>query len=93
MPLMQDCPSPLLNSTTGHYYISIGTWSTSLWLAFLANVQQGRVLERGFLALNSMSTRVMPIGNIPEASEIRMPPYYRHTAGSLYGVCIRAAPL
>ena len=74
-------------------FIILRTCSTSLWLAFLANVQQGRVLERGFLALNSMSTRVMPTGNIPEASEIRMPPYYRHTAGSLYGVCIRAAPL
>ena len=36
MPLRQDCPQPLINSTTGHYN-STCTHSTSLWLAFLAN--------------------------------------------------------
>ena len=54
MPLMQGCPPPLNNSTTGHYN-STGTHSTSLWLAFLTSIQQGRALEHAFLALNSVS--------------------------------------
>ena len=54
MPLVQDCPPPLIDSTTGHYN-SASTHSTSLWLAFLTSVQQGRALERGFIGLNSMS--------------------------------------
>ena len=33
-----------------------GTHSTSLWLSFLASIQQGRALECGFIVLNSMST-------------------------------------
>ena len=44
-----------IKSTTGYYY-SIGTHSTSLWLAFLANIQQRRALEHGFIVLNSTST-------------------------------------
>ena len=44
MPLTQDCPAPLIDSTTGHYN-STGTHSTSLWLVFLTSIQQGRALE------------------------------------------------
>ena len=41
MPLAQDCPAPLVDSKTGHI-ISSGTHSSSLWLAFLTSIQQGR---------------------------------------------------
>ena len=53
LPLMQVCPPQLIDSTTG-YYNNIGSHSSSLWSAFLASVQQGRTLERTFVALNSM---------------------------------------
>ena len=53
MPLTQVC-APLINSTTGHYN-STGTHSTSLWLAFLTSVQQGRALECSFISLDNMS--------------------------------------
>ena len=54
VPLTQDCPTLLIDSTTGHYK-STGTPDTcaNLWLA---SVQQGRVLERTFIALNHMNT-------------------------------------
>ena len=39
-PLTQDCPAPLIDSPTGHY-TNTGTHSSSLWLSFLAIVQQG----------------------------------------------------
>ena len=56
MPLMQDCLAPLIDSTTRHYSTcSTYTHSTSLWLAFLASIQQGRALEHGFIVLNSVS--------------------------------------
>ena len=45
MPLAQDCPAPLVDSPTGHY-TNTGTHSSSLWLSFLAIIQQGRALER-----------------------------------------------
>ena len=35
---------------TGHYN-SPGMHSTSLWLAFLTSIQEGRILERAFVAL------------------------------------------
>ena len=54
MLLMQGCPAPLKNSTTG-FYNSTGMHSTSFWLAFLASVQQERALEHAFLAHNSMN--------------------------------------
>ena len=44
-PLAQDCPAPLVDSSTGHY-TNTGTHSSRLWLSFLAIVQQGRALER-----------------------------------------------
>ena len=64
------CPSPplLSNSTTGHYN-STGMYSTGLWSAFLASVQQGRVLERS----QQHGCIGMPTGNTLEASEIWMP--------------------
>ena len=43
MPLTQDCPPLLIDSTTGHYN-STGMHSTSLWLAFLTSVQQKRTM-------------------------------------------------
>jgi len=51
-PLTQVCLPWLIDSTTGHYN-SIGSHSSSLWSVFLASVQQGRALERTFVALNS----------------------------------------
>ena len=44
MPLTQDCLAPLIDSTTGHYNNTV-MHSTSLWLAFLDSVQQGREPE------------------------------------------------
>ena len=75
---MQDCPPRLIEFTTGHY--STGPNSTSLWLAFLASVQQGRALERrALVVLNSTSMCIAtPTGNILEGSEIRMPLYIPH---------------
>ena len=57
LPLTQGCPPLLINSTTGHYN-STGMCSITcnLWSAFLTRVQQGRALERAFLALNIMGT-------------------------------------
>ena len=54
LPLTQDSQPPLIDSTTEHYSI-IGT-HCSLWSGFLTSVQQERVLERAFVALNSTST-------------------------------------
>ena len=42
-PLAQDCPAALIDSPTGHYTIT-GAHSSSLWLSFLAIVQQWRPL-------------------------------------------------
>ena len=53
-PLAQGCLAPLIDSPTGHY-TNAGMHSSSLWLSFLAIVQQGRALEHAFVALNSMS--------------------------------------
>ena len=46
----KDCPPPLIDSTTGHYN-GTGTHSTSLSLAFLTSVQQGRAPEHSFVML------------------------------------------
>ena len=74
LPLMQVCHLPLIDSTTGHYN-SIGSHSSSLWSAFLASVQQGRVLERALVALNSRGT----LHALPCLPEIYWkPPKYRH---------------
>ena len=54
-PLAQDCPAPLIDSLIGHYTIT-DTHSSSLWLSFLVIVQQGRLLERAFEALNGTGT-------------------------------------
>ena len=53
-PLTQYCPALLIDSPTEHY-TNTGTHSSSLWLSFLAIVQQGRALERTFVVLNNMS--------------------------------------
>jgi len=50
MPLMEGCPPLLLDSTNGHR-----THSTSLWLAFLTNIEQEGALECRFVALNNTS--------------------------------------
>ena len=44
-PLAKDCPVPQVESPTGHY-TNTGTHSSSLWLSFLAFVQQGRAMEQ-----------------------------------------------
>ena len=55
-----DARMPQHNVICDHWTIqqhnNTGTHSTSLWLAFLASVQQGRALEHTFIVLNSMST-------------------------------------
>ena len=65
-PLAQDYPAPLIDSSTGHC-TNTGTHSFSLWLSFSAIVQQGRAVERAFVALNGTSIRIAThTGNIPE---------------------------
>ena len=72
-PLTQDCPAPLVDSPTEHY-TNTGKHSSSLWLSFLAIVQQGRALERHLhKPLNGTSMLAMPTGNIPETSEVGTP--------------------
>ena len=83
LPLTQVCPLQLIYSTTAHYN-STGAHSTSLWLPFLASVQQERALERTSTARVCIA---MPTGNILEASKIRMPLYSGHAWS--HGVCIR----
>jgi len=56
MPLAQDCLAPVTDSSTGHYN-NAGTDSSSLWLIFLASIQQGRAIERVYEALMSMQCR------------------------------------
>ena len=51
--LIQGCLAPLIDLPTG---LNTGMHSTRFWLAFLASVQQGTVLEHAFLALNRTST-------------------------------------
>ena len=77
MPLAHDCPAQLIDSTTGHYN-SIGTRRTSIWLAFLASIQQRRALERAFKA--AQVHIAMPTENIPEASKIQTPLCSGHAA-------------
>ena len=72
--LAQDCPAPLIDSPTGHH-ANTSTHSSSLWLSFLVIVQQGRAMERGFVALNCTST---PTENKPETSEVGTPSYSGH---------------
>ena len=55
----QDCPQPLINSTTGHYS-STCTHSTSLWLAFLANLQQGRAWNKALNCTNNHFHACLP---------------------------------
>lgn len=59
MPLVQDCPAPIIDSPTGHYNNTV-TYSSSLWLIFLASIQQGRALERVCKVLNNTSTYTLP---------------------------------
>ena len=77
MPLTQDCLTLLVDLTTGHY--NRGTQTTSLWLTFLTSVQRSRTLEHTFLVFNSRSMVCIatPTGNMPEASEIQIPPIFQ----------------
>ena len=52
MTLAQDFQAPLIDSTIGQYN-SAGMNNSSLWLAFLASLQQGRALERTFVLFTS----------------------------------------
>ena len=51
---------------------------TSLWLVFVASVQQGRALERALVVLNGMSTHCHAYQNILEASAVGTPIYSEH---------------
>ena len=51
----QDCLAPLIDSTTGQYNSTV-THSTSLLLAFLNSIKQGRAPECAFIVLNGTST-------------------------------------
>ena len=77
MPLTEDCLTLLVDLTTGHY--NRGTQDTSLWLTFLTSVQQSRTLEHTFFVFNSRSMVCIatPTGNMPEASEIQIPPIFQ----------------
>ena len=77
MSLTQDCLTLLVDLTTGHY--NMGTQTTSLWLTFLTSVQQSRTLEHTFFVFNSRSMVCIatPTGNMPEASEIQIPPIFQ----------------
>ena len=72
MPLAQDCLAPVTDSSTGHYN-NAGTDSSSLWLIFLASIQQGRAIERVYEALRVCN--VAPTKNIPKATEVGTPFY------------------
>ena len=67
-PLAQDCPAPLVDSTN-EYYTNTGMHSSSLWLSFLAIVQQGRALER---RLRSAQRHEYALPRLPEI--YRKPP-------------------
>ena len=73
-PLTQDCPAPLVDSPTGHY-TNTGTHSSRLWLAFLAIVLQGKVLER---RLRSAQWHEYALPCLPEI--YRKPLKYRDTS-------------
>ena len=78
---------PLNNSTTGHYNCT-GMHSTSLWLAFLASVQQGRALERAFIVVNSMSTNCHAFRKYTGSLWNTDASIFRTCSGGPYGVCI-----
>ena len=60
--LTQDCPASLIDSQTGHY-TNTGTHSSSIWLSFLAIVQQGRALEQ---RLRSAQRHEYALSRLPE---------------------------
>ena len=74
MPLMvmQDCPPPLIYSTTEPVIALVRTGLTLA--AFLVSVQQGRALER------TQHTSAHRRAYRKEASEMRAPLYSRHVA-------------
>ena len=49
-PLAQDCPASLIDPPTGHC-TNTATHSFNLWLSFPSILQQGRAVERTFVAL------------------------------------------
>ena len=71
-PLTQDCPASLIDSPTGHF-INTGTHTSSLWLSFLAIVQQGKVLEHAIVTQRHEYALPSLTENIPEASEVGTP--------------------
>ena len=54
LPLTQVCLPRLINSTTGFIIVLVRIVLASGHAAFPTSVQQGRALERNFVALNSM---------------------------------------
>ena len=92
MCLSQNCLAPLIDLTTGHYN-STGTYSTSLWLAFLASEQQGGGGGSG-MRLCSAQQHEYALPHLPEIYQ--KPPIYGHildTQRGPHGVRIRGVPL
>ena len=71
------CLTPLIDLPTGHY-TNTGMHSSSFWLSFLVIIQQGRALERAFIAFNGRVRIAIPTRNIPEASKVGTPLYSGH---------------
>ena len=94
MPLAQDIPALLSDSTTEHYNSTCKHY-TSLWLAFLPSLQRGRALKPTFIAFNRTSmhchaytrdkTRSFQSRNASLLRALEMAPHYR---GSTVDLCI-----
>lgn len=94
MPLAQDIPALLSDSTTEHYNSTCKHY-TSLWLAFLPSLQRGRALKPTFIAFNCTSmhchtytrdkTRSFQSRNASLLRALEMAPHYR---GSTVDLCI-----
>ena len=78
-PLTQDCPPLLLDAMTGHHN-STGTHSTSLWLAFLASIQQERAMEGRFCSIQHHYTLLSPLKIYWMPFKISTVPHSGHAA-------------
>ena len=88
----KDCLAPLIDSPTGHY-TNIGTHSSSLWLSFLAIVQQVRALEHAFIALNGTSMHCHAYRKYTESHRSRDISLLRTLLNGTNGVHIMEVPL
>ena len=72
---------------------STGMHSTSLWLVFLASIQQGRAMEHAFLALNSMSMHCQAYQKYIGGLQNTDASIFWTCSNGPYGVCIGRVPL